>query len=80
MGPIGCPETLVPNYKYANIREERKSNVHHDASLKSRVVSHFFNKQATKGSISIHFPYRYNEVGRSGVEGVDRPRVPPNVP
>ena len=40
MGPIVCPETLVPNHQSAlrYIPEERKSRVDHGASLKSRVT------------------------------------------
>jgi hypothetical protein len=42
MSPIGCLETLLRNHQSAlrNIPEERKSHVHHGASLKSRVASH----------------------------------------
>jgi len=37
------------------------------------------NKHATTRNISIHFPYQYYGAGRSGVEGLDRPRPSPNV-
>ena len=39
MGPIGCPETSVRNYRSTlrNIPEERRSHLHRGGSLKSRM-------------------------------------------
>ena len=45
--PIGCPETSVTNYQptLRNIAEERRRQLHHVGSLKSRIIH--YSKNAT---------------------------------
>jgi len=40
VGQTGCPETSVSNYQstLSNIPEERRSHLHRDGSLKSRIL------------------------------------------
>jgi len=42
MGPIGCPETSVIQYRYTlrNISEESRSRLHRVGSVKLRMTSH----------------------------------------
>ena len=52
MGPIGCPETSVNNYKYTlcNNPEARSSHLRHCKSLKTRPILFFSFEQQEKQS------------------------------